>query len=113
MAAAGIQVNSGLATNPFLCGNWRPASPTPAGGLPAALCSGMIPKDLRGSFLRIGPNASPRTLAKQNHEHYHFFLGDGFVVGVEFGAERVTCRSRFVETHTFKTGHEMISRGER
>jgi len=120
MAAAGIQANSGLATNPFLSttnpflsGNWRPASPTPAGGLPAALCSGMIPKDLRGSFLRIGPNASPRTLAAQNHEYYHFFNGDGFVVGVEFGAERVSCRCRFVETHKFKTGREMVSRGER
>ena len=114
MSKSGSETNPLLSTtNPFLSGNWRPASPTPASGLPATLCSGMIPKDLRGSFLRIGPNASPRILAEQSHEYYHFFLGDGFVVGVEFGAEHVTCRCRFVETHTFKTGREMISEGER
>ena len=100
-------------SSPFLSGCWLPASPTAPSGSPATLCLGTIPHDLRGSFLRIGPNPSPRTLAELDPKAYHFFLGDGFVVGVEFGGDRVTCRCRFVETHLFKTGEELLPDGER
>jgi 8'-apo-carotenoid 13,14-cleaving dioxygenase len=41
--------------------------------------SGMIPPELDGRYLRIGPNP----IGKANHASYHWFTGDGMVHGVK------------------------------
>ena len=43
--------------------------------LPAEVLSGAVPSDVRGLFLRIGPNPK----AEHNNKRYHWFDGDGMI----------------------------------
>lgn len=78
--------------NPFLTGNYGP--------VPDELTvtdlevDGRVPAELRGRYLRIGPNPySPP------QGPYHWFLGDGMVHGVELRDGRATWyRNRWVRT---------------
>src|ERR1700738_4237703 len=74
----------------FLRGNYAPVThEVTADALPV---TGAIPSDLRGRFLRNGPN--PSTGAAP-----HWFLGDGVLHGAERGAGDVHgYRNRYVRT---------------
>ncbi|MTE15264.1 carotenoid oxygenase family protein [Nocardia aurantiaca] len=61
-------------------------------------CTGTIPEELTGWYLRNGPN--PHTMASK-----HWFLGDGMVHGVRIESGRaVSYRNRWVRTSTFTDG---------
>ena len=55
---------------------------------------GEIPTDLKGHYLRIGPNP----VYVSNVEKYHWFDGDGMVHAVQFENGTATYRNRFVDT---------------
>lgn len=82
----------GNVQNPYLRGVHAPTvHETTAFDLEVTL--GEIPRDLRGAYVRNGPNAvfQPRNL-------YHWFDGDGMVHGVYFEDGKANYRSRFVRT---------------
>jgi carotenoid cleavage dioxygenase len=56
------------------------------------LVQGEIPKDLRGMFIRNGPNP------QFTPEFYHWFAGDGMLHGVHFNAGKATYTNKFVKT---------------
>jgi len=61
---------------------------------------GEIPKSLNGRLFRNGPNP-----AVESQGHYHWFMGDGMVHGVEFREGRVSWyRNRFIRTR-WLAGH--------
>src|SRR5471032_301867 len=81
-----------LTENPFLTGNYGPvAEEHTATDLQV---DGAIPHELRGRYLRIGPNplATPEG-------PYHWFVGDGMVHGVELRDGAASWyRNRWVRT---------------
>jgi carotenoid cleavage dioxygenase len=64
--------------NPFLTGNYGPVSEERTDTDLAV--DGAIPAELRGRYLRIGPNPYVMPTGP-----YHWFMGDGMVHGVELG----------------------------
>jgi carotenoid cleavage oxygenase len=83
--------------NPFLAGNYGPVSEERTDTELAF--DGAIPTELRGRYLRIGPN--PRTVPDGP---YHWFLGDGMVHGVELGGGAARWyRNRWVRTDEIAT----------
>lgn len=85
----------------YLRGNFAPVSEeVTAFDLPV---KGKIPKDLRGLYVRNGPNP------KRGVDPGHWFLGDGMVHGVrlEDGAAR-WYRNRWVRTRAFVDGAGLI-----
>jgi carotenoid cleavage dioxygenase-like enzyme len=82
--------------NVYLQGNFAPV--TREISAPAKLVSGAVPDDLRGYFLRIGPN--PRYV--QNPALHHWFDGDGMIHSLHFTHAGVHYRNRFVETAGFR-----------
>ena len=87
-----IQVKIEEATNPFLSGNYAPVMEEHVA--PCLEIEGEIPKDLRGSFLRIGPNP----VFVPDVATYHIFDGDGMIHAVQFEDGKATYRNRFVDT---------------
>ncbi|AYF79442.1 9-cis-epoxycarotenoid dioxygenase [Nocardia yunnanensis] len=83
-------------TAPHLTGNYAPVSEELTEyELP---CTGSIPGELTGWYLRNGPN--PHAAASK-----HWFLGDGMVHGVRLeGGRAVSYRNRWVRTSTFTDG---------
>ena len=86
----------------FLRGNWWPVEDE-------IECSentitGQLPSDLRGSFLRIGPNPRNPELLDAG---YHFFAGAGMIHGVELRDGRACYRRKFVRTPMFMTGEDV------
>lgn len=59
---------------------------------------GEIPRDLRGFFLRNGPN--PRFQPKGR---YHWFDGDAMVHALQFQDGKATYRNRYIRTKDFQT----------
>ncbi|MEV6769367.1 carotenoid oxygenase family protein [Nocardia sp. NPDC051030] len=93
-------------TVPHLTGNYAPVTEeVTAYELP---CTGQIPAELTGWYLRNGPN--PHAAASK-----HWFLGDGMVHGVRIENGRaVSYRNRWVRTSTFTDGARgRNDRGER
>jgi carotenoid cleavage dioxygenase-like enzyme len=85
----------------YLRGNFAPVSEeVTVFDLPV---KGAIPKDLRGLYLRNGPNP------KQGIDPGHWFLGDGMVHGVrlEDGAAK-WYRNRWVRTRAFSDGARFV-----
>src|SRR5215475_1984781 len=81
-----------LTDHPFLRGNYGPvADEVTSFDLDL---DGALPTELRGRYLRIGPNPySPP------QGSYHWFLGDGMVHGVELAGGKATWyRNRWVRT---------------
>jgi carotenoid cleavage dioxygenase-like enzyme len=78
--------------NPFLAGNYAPVSEERTEtALPV---TGRVPAELRGRYLRIGPNPFTEPTGP-----YHWFLGDGMVHGVELGGGAARWyRNRWVRT---------------
>ena len=80
--------------HPFLEGNFAPVDKElDATGLQVI---GEIPSDLRGTFLRTGPNPRFSPLG-----FYHWFDGDGMVHAVRIGDDGVAYRNRWVRTRGF------------
>ena len=89
-------------SRPFhLRGNFAPVTEEVAAfDLPA---EGAIPKEIRGRYLRNGPNP-------KSGESGHWFFGDGMVHGVELGAGKARWyRNRWVRTRTFTEGARFVS----
>lgn len=86
--------------NFFLDGNFSPVAEERDARDMAV--SGEIPKDLAGSFLRVGPN--PVHLFSE--EAYHTFDGDGMIHAIEFTDGTAHYRNRFVQTEGFKLEQE-------
>ncbi|MEC3917839.1 carotenoid oxygenase family protein [Nocardia sp. CDC160] len=87
-------------TVPHLTGNYAPVTEeVTAYELP---CTGTIPDELSGWYLRNGPN--PHAAASP-----HWFLGDGMVHGVRVeGGRAVSYRNRWVRTTTFTDNAPMF-----
>lgn len=85
---------------PYLTGNYAPVTEeVTAYELP---CTGSIPEELTGWYLRNGPN--PHQAAAK-----HWFAGDGMVHGVRIEAGRaVSYRNRWVRTTVFTDGALMF-----
>lgn len=91
-----IAASTSASTAPHLSGNYAPVTDElTAHDLPV---TGAIPPELRGWYLRNGPN--PRDAASA-----HWFFGDGMVHGVRLEDGRATSyRNRWVRTSTFTDG---------
>jgi carotenoid cleavage dioxygenase len=59
---------------------------------------GTIPGDLKGHFLRVGPNP----VHVFSEEAYHTFDGDGMIHAIEFRDGKARYRNRFIENEGFK-----------
>ncbi len=78
--------------NPFLAGNYGPVREEHTATDLAV--EGSIPTELRGRYLRIGPNPYVDPVGP-----YHWFTGDGMVHGVELGnGNAAWYRNRYVRT---------------
>jgi len=86
--------------NFFLDGNFAPVSEER--DAQDMEVEGEIPKDLRGNFLRVGPN--PVHIFDESA--YHTFDGDGMIHAVEFKRGSARYRNRFVQTQGFKLEQE-------
>ena len=82
-------------TNPYLAGNFGPVDvETTAVDLPV---TGTLPSELRGRYLRNGPN--PVTV--DDPSRYHWFTGSGMLHGVGIEDGRATWyRNRYVRSDT-------------
>ncbi|TKC93665.1 carotenoid oxygenase family protein [Polyangium fumosum] len=83
-----------MVTSAYLAGNWGPVHDEL--DVPDLQVIGEIPKDLRGTFLRNGPNAQFAPTGR-----YHFFDGDGMVHAVRVEDGRASYRNRWVRTKGF------------
>ena len=63
--------------------------------------TGEVPKELNGSFYRIGPNQQFQPLGD-----YHLFAGDGMAHAFHISDGKVAYRNRWVETAKFKLERE-------
>ena len=63
---------------------------------------GIIPTDLQGHFLRVGPNP----VYVFSEEAYHTFDGDGMIHAIEFRNGKARYRNRFIENEGFKLEQE-------
>ncbi len=79
-------------TNPFLSGNYAPVMEEHVARCVDVV--GEIPKDLKGSFLRIGPNP----VFVPDVKTYHIFDGDGMIHAVQLANGEAIYRNRFVDT---------------
>jgi len=86
--------------NPYLIGNFEP-TPNEGEFLNLKVSEGAVPTDLRGSYLRVGPN--PRFDFK--NLPYHAFDGDGFVHAFSFPCDEnsPTYVKRWVRTRRLVT----------
>ena len=81
-----------LTENPFLAGNYGPVHEERTAT--DLVVEGNVPAELRGRYLRIGPNPFVDPTGP-----YHWFTGDGMVHGVELGNGTASWyRNRWVRT---------------
>jgi carotenoid cleavage dioxygenase len=85
--------------NPYLEGLLAPVTEeVTAHGMPV---TGRVPAELNGRYLRIGPNP----LGLEDHEAYHWFMGDGMVHGVRLRDGRAEWyRNRWVRSRRVAGG---------
>ncbi|GAB3205736.1 carotenoid oxygenase family protein [Nocardia tengchongensis] len=89
-----------MTTPPHLSGNYAPVTDEITAFELA--CTGTIPEDLNGWFVRNGPN--PHDAGSP-----HWFFGDGMVHGVRLeGGRAVSYRNRWVRTTRFTDGAQGI-----
>ncbi|MGH7899822.1 MAG: carotenoid oxygenase family protein, partial [Candidatus Binatia bacterium] len=81
--------------NPFLQGNFAPWRTE--GDVPDLEVVGEIPRDLRGTYYRNGPNP-----AFEPRGRYHWFDGDGMIHAVAIEDGRARYRNRWVESEGLK-----------
>lgn len=86
-------------SNPYLAGNFAPVDSEITSENLTVI--GELPQDLRGIFVRNGPNPQfPPT------GRYHWFDGDGMLHGVQIDNGKATYRNRYVQTYGFKRERE-------
>jgi carotenoid cleavage dioxygenase len=85
----------------YLTGNFAPV-PDELGAVDLPV-EGALPPELRGRYLRNGPNPVP------GREPSHWFVGDGMLHGVRIEEGRAEWyRSRWVRTKTWETGEDFV-----
>ena len=75
--------------NPFLQGNFAPWRME--GDAPDLEVVGEIPRDLRGTYYRNGPNQAFEPIGR-----YHWFDGDGMIHAIRLEDGRASYRNRWV-----------------
>lgn len=85
----------------FLTGPWEPVMEENF-GLEAKVVEGALPSDLRGVFLRIGPN--PPVPPTKRH---HVFDGEGMIHSVRFHEGQVLYSNSFIETQKMRFEREL------
>src|SRR2546428_10861532 len=75
--------------NPFLQGNFAPWRME--GDAPDLEVVGEIPRDLRGTYYRNGPNQAFEPIGR-----YHWFDGDGMIHAIHLEDGRASYRNRWV-----------------
>jgi carotenoid cleavage dioxygenase len=83
----------------YLEGNWGPVHDEL--DVPDLKVEGELPRALRGTFLRIGPNAQFPPIGR-----YHFFDGDGMVHAVRIEDGRARYNNRWARTRGFELERE-------
>jgi len=83
-------------SNFFLDGNFSPVIEERDADNMTVL--GLIPEDLNGHFLRVGPNP----VHVFSEEAYHTFDGDGMIHAIEFSGGKAHYRNRFIQNDGFK-----------
>jgi carotenoid cleavage dioxygenase len=88
-----------ITSSAYLQGNWGPVHDE----LDAAdlKVTGELPRDLAGTFLRIGPNTQFPPIGR-----YHYFDGDGMVHAVRIAEGRASYKNRWVRTKGFELERE-------
>src|SRR5271155_1232494 len=90
--ALGAQDITWTSDDPHLSGNFAPIGPEiDANDLP--VIAGKIPSDLRGAYMRNGPNPLFKPIA-----YAYPMDGDGMIHAVYFDNGRARYRNRFVQT---------------
>jgi carotenoid cleavage dioxygenase len=93
-------VNAPVRTNPYLTGNFAPIrSEDTLADLPV---TGEIPKGLRGSYYRNGPNPQ----FEPRDPNHHWFAGDGMVHAFHLADGKVGYVNRYVHTNKYLLEHE-------
>ena len=87
-------------TNFFLDGNFSPVAEER--DTEEMLIVGAIPENLKGHFLRVGPNP----VHVFSEEAYHTFDGDGMIHAIEFRDGKARYRNRFIENEGFELEQE-------
>jgi carotenoid cleavage dioxygenase len=88
-------MNAPVRINPYLTGNFAPVrSEDDFANLQVV---GEIPKELRGSYYRNGPNPQ---FTPRDPDH-HWFAGDGMIHGFHVADGKVTYRNRYVQTNKY------------
>ena len=77
--------------NPFLQGNYAPWRME--GDAPDLAVEGELPRELRGTFYRNGPNPAYEPLGR-----YHWFDGDGMIHAISLDDGRAAYRNRWVRS---------------
>lgn len=93
-------MNAPVRINPYLTGNFAPIQSED--DFPALTVKGEIPKSLRGSYYRNGPN--PR-FAPRDPNH-HWFAGDGMVHAFHLADGKVSYNNRYVHTNKYLLENE-------
>lgn len=88
-----------LEVNPYLAGDYAPVAAETQ--RPLEVLEGEIPRDLRGTFVRNGPNP-----AMPPPGRYHWFDGDGMLHAVRFEDGRATYTNRFIGTEGLRRERE-------
>ncbi|WP_374348388.1 carotenoid oxygenase family protein [Phenylobacterium sp.] len=86
--------------NPYLAGNFAPIRSEDDFDL--KVTKGEIPKDLRGTLYRTGPNPQ----FEPRDPNYHWFTGDGMIHGFRVADGKVSYRNRYVRTPKWELEHE-------
>src|SRR5512146_3255796 len=85
--------------SPYLLGAYAPTRDEVAAECTEVV--GRVPADLRGAYVRNGPN--PQFPPKGR---YHWFDGDGMLHGVRVREGRASYRNRYVRTQGWQEEHE-------
>lgn len=87
------------AVNPFLDGNFAPVHEEITADELTVI--GQLPEDLRGMFVRNGPNPQFSPIGQ-----YHWFDGDGMLHGVLLSQGKASYHNRYVRTKGYKIEHD-------
>ncbi|HEY5048982.1 MAG TPA: carotenoid oxygenase family protein [Rhizomicrobium sp.] len=92
-------MNALATANPYLAGNFAPLrSEDDYADLPI---TGALPKELRGTLFRNGPNPQ----FEPRDANYHWFLGDGMLHAFRLEEGKVGYRNRYVRTPKWTAEH--------
>lgn len=83
-----------ISINPYLSGNFAPVNQETTENNLTVI--GEIPRNLRGMFLRNGPNPQFLPIGQ-----YHWFDGDGMIHGVHIENSKASYCNRFVQTRGY------------